>query len=270
MDPHRPCRHHSVSPPRTSRIRIHAHRQRACSPRLSWNCDCRISGRVHVHRRFVKRDGSEHHYVQASRVATLILVAIASYIAAQLASIRSGWEFVLELGAGTGGVYLLRWFWWRINAWSEIAAMATALFVSLALRWHLPFSGASSVVFAKTALTTTVLTTLVWVTVTLLTPPESPELLLRFYRKVRPHVSGWQPIARLAPEVPPTHDLGRNLLAWILGCAMVYMALFGVGKFLVHQALLGVALLVGSAICGVLLYWDLARRGWGIVTDQES
>src|SRR5438876_1471499 len=157
---------------------------------LNWGASYLIAD---FYRRFVKRDGSEHHYVQASRVATLILVAVASYIAAQLASIRSGWEFVLELGAGTGGVYLLRWFWWRINAWSEIAAMATALFVSLALRWHLPFSGASSVVFAKTALTTTVFTTLVWLAVTLLTPPESPELLLRFYRKVRPQRTGWQP-----------------------------------------------------------------------------
>ena len=88
------------------------------------------------YRRFIRRDATEKHYVNVSRIATLLLVAASAYVSAQLATIGQGWEVVLEVGAGTGGVYLLRWYWWRINAWSEISAMATALVMTLALhRW---------------------------------------------------------------------------------------------------------------------------------------
>ena len=159
------------------------------------------------------------------RLATLLLVVASAYVSAHLVTIGQGWEVVLEVGAGTGGVYLLRWYWWRINAWSEISAMATALIMTLALhRWPI-FTGSAPVIFAKTTLTTTAVTTAVWVLVTFLTPPEPDEVLLRFYRKVRPHAAGWRRIAALAPELPQTRDLGQNLLAWLLGCAMVYAAL---------------------------------------------
>src|SRR5581483_1204762 len=110
------------------------------------------------------------------------------------------------VGAGTGGVYLLRWYWWRVNAWSEISAMSAALLVSLFLRWAAPFPGSGPVVFAKTALTTTIITTLIWVTVTLLTPPEPRQVLVDFYRLVRPDVRGWRPIAGLLPQLPQTRD----------------------------------------------------------------
>ena len=119
---------------------------------LNWGASYLVAD---FYRRFLKKDGSDAHYVKISRLATVLLVIASAYVSAQLASIRSGWEFVLEVGAGTGGVYLLRWYWWRINAWSEISAMATALASSLVLRWWLPFSGNSPVVFAKTALATT-------------------------------------------------------------------------------------------------------------------
>ena len=98
----------------------------------------------------------------SSRLATVLLVIAAALFPRNWSIIRSGWQFVLEVGAGTGGVYLLRWYWWRINAWSEISAMATALVVTLWLRWTEPFTGPEPVVFAKTALTTTAVTTLVW------------------------------------------------------------------------------------------------------------
>ena len=169
------------------------------------------------YRRFIRRDATEKHYVNISRIATLLLVAASAYVSAQLASIGQGWEVVLEVGAGTGGVYLLRWYWWRINAWSEISAMATALVMTLLLHhWHL-FGGSAPVIFAKTTLVTTAVTTAVWVLVTLLTPAEPDDVLLRFYRKVRPHAAGWRRIAALAPELSETRDLGRNLLAWVLG-----------------------------------------------------
>jgi SSS family solute:Na+ symporter len=212
------------------------------------------------YRRFILRDATEQHYVNASRVATLLLVAASAYVSAQLVTIGQGWEAVLEVGAGTGGVYLLRWYWWRINAWSEISAMATALGMTLILHHWQFFSGSAPVLFAKTTLATTAVTTVVWVAVTLLTPAEPEEILLRFYRKVRPHVAGWRHIAALAPDLAETRDLGRNLLAWLLGCAMVYAALFGIGKLCLGESASGLMLLAVSGICAVLLYRDISQR----------
>src|SRR5947207_15068938 len=124
-------------------------------------------------RRFLKADASEKHYVNASRAATVLLVAAASLVAWQLTSIRSGWQWVLELGAGTGAVYLLRWYWWRINARSEISAMGASRASVLLLHFLDPFAGQSApVAFAKTAITTTALTTVVWLGLTLTTSPE--------------------------------------------------------------------------------------------------
>jgi hypothetical protein len=115
-------------------------------------------------------------------------------------------------------------------------------------------------VFAKTTLATTAATTAVWVLVTLLTPAEPDEVLLRFYRKVRPHAAGWRRIAALAPEIPETHDLGKNLLAWVLGCAMVYAALFGIGQLCFGRTGAGLSLLGLAAVCATLLYRDIADR----------
>jgi len=138
--------------------------------------------------------------------------------------------------------------------------MATALAMTLVLhRWQI-FAGSAPVIFAKTTLATTVVTTAVWVTVTFLTPAEPSEVLLRFYRKVRPHAAGWRRIAELAPDLPQTCDLGKNLLAWLLGCAMVYAALFGIGRILLGGAGSGMALLAMSAACAALLYRDISRR----------
>jgi len=214
---------------------------------LNWGASYLVAD---FYRRFWKKNGSDAHYVNASRLATVLLVIVSAYVSAQLASIRSGWEFVLEVGAGTGGVYLLRWYWWRINAWSEISAMATALASTLALRWWSPFSGNAPVLFAKTALATTAVTTLVWLLVTFLTSPEPEALLLNFYRQVRPHVGGWGPIARLVPEVTPTRDLGRNLACWVLGCAMVYAALFGGGWVIIGPRGIGALFLAIAVGCG--------------------
>ncbi|MFZ0635254.1 MAG: sodium:solute symporter family protein [Candidatus Acidiferrales bacterium] len=230
---------------------------------LNWGTSYLVSD---FYRRFVRRNASESHYVHMSQLITIFLVIVTGYVAVQLASIRAGWEAVLEIGAGTGTVYLLRWYWWRINAWSEISAMATSLAVVLLTRWgglwqvvlgrSKPFSGSGPVIFAKTALTTTLATTLVWLLVTFLTAPESEKVLLSFYRKVRPHVAGWKPVAANAPDVPETRDLGRNLWLWILGCVMTYCALFGVGKLLLGHPLNGTLLLLLGAACA----WKLTRE----------
>jgi SSS family solute:Na+ symporter len=221
------------------------------------------------YRRFLRRGATERHYIHVSQIVTLLLVVATGYVSAHLVSIRSGWQVVLQLGAGTGSVYLLRWYWWRINAWSEISCMLTALTVTLALHWTWlstavlgrpeVFSGSSTVVFAKTALTSTLVTTLVWVVVTFLTKPEPDTILTSFYRKVRPQVTGWRPIAALAPEVVETHDLGRNLWCWVLGTVMTYCALFGVGKMLLFHYAVGSGLLVVGAISAWLISRELGR-----------
>ena len=233
---------------------------------LNWGASYLVAD---FYRRFVKKDGSEQHYVIASRLATVLLVICSALVAAQLASIRSGWEYVLEVGAGTGGVYLLRWYWWRINAWSEIAAMVVAMFVTLTINILAPFSGSGPVLFAKTALTTTVLTTVAWLLATFISKPEKQDILLSFYRHVRPHASGWMPIARLAPEIPVTRDLQRNLGDWALGCGMVYMTLFGIGKLALGPQWQGMLFLVGAVVCAWLLYLDL-RKGWGEERTPDS
>jgi solute:Na+ symporter, SSS family len=226
---------------------------------LNWGASYLVSD---FYRRFIKRNADDKHYVLISRLATVLLVIASAGISVLLSDIRSGWQVVLEVGAGTGGVYLLRWYWWRINAWSEISAMATALVATIWLRWSVPFSGTNPVVFAKTALTTTAVTTLVWLIVTYATKAEPEDILIKFYRSVRPHVAGWQPVARLAPDVPPTRDLGRNLLSWVLGCFMVYMALFGLGHVLLGPFWEGIGLLTAAAICAGALYSNISRGGW--------
>ena len=212
------------------------------------------------YRRFVRPKAVESHYVNVSRLMTLVLVAVIGVVAAQLASIREGWTFVLEVGAGTGAVYILRWYWWRINAWSEISAMATALAVSVAIHFAEPFHGPAPIVFAKSALTTTGLTTLVWLVVTFLTPAESPGVLTSFYRKVRPHATGWRPVAALVSDVPPTRDLGRTLGSWLRGCVMVYSALIGVGKLLLGVPAVGAMLLGVAIVSGWMLYGQISRH----------
>ncbi|HEV2489125.1 MAG TPA: sodium:solute symporter family protein [Candidatus Acidoferrales bacterium] len=224
---------------------------------LNWGSSYLVAD---FYRRFLRRDAGEKHYVAISRLATVILVALTAWVAWELVTIRAGWEFVLEVGAGTGSVYLLRWYWWRINAWSEIAAMIAALVSALTLHFGNPFAGSEPIVFAKTTLTTTLATTLAWVIVTLLTPPEPREVLEKFYRKVRPHAAGWKPIARLVTDVPPTRDLARNLLDWIFGCTFVYTALFGVGKLCLRSWIAGTVLLVISSLCAAFLYRGLSRH----------
>ena len=225
---------------------------------LNWGSSYLIED---FYRRFLKKEGSEAHFVNASRLATALLVVAAAAVAWELKSVSDGWKIVLELGAGTGGVYLLRWYWWRVNAWSEISAMFAAMVTTLALHsdalWNAlighsqPFTGSAPVIFAKTTLCTTGVTTLVWIAVTLLTSAVPQDTLIKFYTKVRPQITGWLPVAKLAGDVPVTRDLGRNLLSWILGCVLIYSALFSIGKLcfgLYQEGLLLAILAVASAL----------------------
>src|ERR1700736_1669071 len=225
---------------------------------LNWGTSYLIND---FYRRFVVKRGSEKHYVLASKIFIVLLVIASGYTAAHITSIQSAWPLLLGMGAGTGSVLMLRWYWWRINAWSEISSMLAAFIVSTSLR-RVDFSGNISVVFAKTAMITTALTTVVWVVTALLTSPETDERLLRFYRRVQPTIHGWKRVAALAPEIKPVDDLGANAFDWVMGCTLVYCCLFGIGELVLQAWISGLLLLACGAAAGYFIYWSLSRRGW--------
>jgi SSS family solute:Na+ symporter len=233
---------------------------------LNWGTSYFIND---FYRRFVVRKGTEKHYVFVSKLFIVLLVILSGYTAAHITSIQSAWQLLLGMGAGTGGVLMLRWYWWRVNAWSEISAMIAAFVVSVSLQ-KVAFSGNSSVVFAKSALITTAATTVVWLATTLLTKPEADERLLKFYRRVQPTVHGWKRIAALAPEIQPVRDFGANTFDWIMGCTLVYCCMFGIGEVVLQSYLTGVLLLVIAAIAGYLIYWSLSRRGWATLSGKAE
>src|SRR6185312_1817068 len=212
---------------------------------LNWGASYLVSD---FYRRFIKPNADDKHYVLISRLVTVLLVIASALVAALLQSVGEGWKIVLETGAGTGAVYLLRWYWWRINAWSEISAMTAALVMSVGLRFTTFHPSGSAVDTAMRALLVTGVTTVFWLVVTFATKPEPQEILLKFYRSVRPQITGWRPIAAIASEVPQRHDLGQNLLSWVLGCIMVYMALFGLGHVLLGPFWEGIGLLTVAAV----------------------
>jgi len=232
---------------------------------LNWGCSYLVND---LYKRFLVRHSSERHYVLASRVITVLLVLASGYTAAQLKSIGAGWELVLNVGFGTGAVYILRWYWSRINAWSEISAMIAAAVVTLGLS-GVRFSGEDALVYAKKTLITGAIATFAWVLVTFLTPAESDATLVSFYRRVHPTVYGWRRIARLAPELAEVKDLSTNAFNWLLGVILVYASLFGIGKLVFGQWIEGLGLLAFAALAGYLIFWDLSRRGWETLSGKD-
>ena len=218
-------------------------------------------------RRFVRRDADEKYYVTASKVATVILTIISAIVTRYMDSIGGAWKILIVTGAGTGAVLLLRWYWWRINAWSEVSAMISAFVVSVVLQLGFGLDTDQPKQFAWIMITTVAITTVVWLAVTYLTQPESRETLLAFYRRTRPSRAGWAPIAALAPEVKASADGLSNLVDWIAGCALIYGVLFGTGKLLLHETGPGLLLLGVGLVGGFIIYRDLSRRGWATVVE---
>lgn len=217
-----------------------------------------------LYRRFLNRGASERHYVLASRVATALTVVLSLVATVFMNQISKVWELLLTLGAGTGLVYVLRWYWWRVNAWSEVAAMTSALVTSVGLRSigsrYPLFDPATPKGFAMTLVTTTAVTTAVWLATTFATAPEPREKLAAFYEKVRPAGPGWKRIAGAAAVAEHRGEIPRNLAFWALGTVFVYAIMFATGAILFGDT--GRALVFGAllAVSGTLLFTGLARE----------
>lgn len=194
------------------------------STQLNWGASYVVND---VYRRFVKPGATQQNLVMVARLTTLLLMAVGLYVSTQISSIKTLWSFVIECGAGLGLALILRWYWWRINAWSEIVATIAPFFAyafsKFVLQWDFPDSFFVTVGF----------TTLAWITATLLTPPESPETLQQFYRTVQPD-GFWQPVAQATFPHTATHK--HNLLwlvgAWLSAVVMTYSILFALGKLI--------------------------------------
>jgi SSS family solute:Na+ symporter len=231
---------------------------------LNWGASYLVND---FYRRFLRRDAPEGHYVLASRLATVLLTVISAVVTLYMDSIAGAWKLLLATGAGTGTVLLLRWYWWRINAWSEISAMLAAFAVSVLLQTAGGLDSDRPADFAWIMIITVAVTTAVWLGATFLTRPESDQTLVAFYRRTRPSRTGWGRIAALAPDVRASADGLANLVDWVAGCVLVYGVLFGVGKLLLHEIPIGVLLLVLAAIAGWIIYRDLSQRGWRTVVE---
>jgi solute:Na+ symporter, SSS family len=234
---------------------------------LNWGASYLVND---FYRRFMRKTASEKHYVGVSRLATVGLFLVSVLVTSQLATVEQAWKFLIGLGAGTGLVYILRWYWWRINAWSEISAMiasfVTFSYVSgsfgLALsKLHVIApdqvpSWTPSVVVnagvnadAVTLLITVAVTTVVWVVTTFLTQPESAAVLESFYERVRPGGPGWVDVStRLGYGREPIPGGAGAWTNWIAGIVAVYAALFGVGKIIFGEAVSGFVMLIIAAL----------------------
>jgi Na+/proline symporter len=197
------------------------------STHLNWG----TSYLVHdFYRRFLVKEATEKHYVLVGRIVTALLMVAAALLTTVLSTAKEAFDLMLSVGAGTGLIYLLRWFWWRLNAWSEIAAMVSSFLVALA--FFVAGKVGHPVDTSVSLVATVAVTTVVWLAVTYLTAPVSRERLVAFYELVRPAGPGWKRIREETGLGPSPDSLPLAMLGWVLGITFVYSALFGTGSYL--------------------------------------
>lgn len=224
------------------------------STQINWGASYLVSD---FYKRFISPTASNAQLALASRAAT-VLVLVAGGLTAwfmRKVSVDDAWKFLAALGAGTGAVFMLRWFWWRISAWSEIAAMVSSVIYFILVR-----------IFVKTPEYQTALvaglTVVTWLVVTYLTPPEPMAVLERFYRKVHPGGPGWEPVAAKARDVQPDRSLGVSILCAFLGAGVVYLTLPGIGLLLFGKEVSALLCFAGAAACLYVIFYLLNRIGW--------
>jgi Na+/proline symporter len=196
---------------------------------------------------FESKAAAQKHYVLVSRWTTLLMMVAAVIVSLLFDTVRGGWEAILSIGAGTGLVYMLRWFWWRINAWSEISAMSAAAIGSF-LAPALGFDD-----FASKMIFTTIFATIIWVTVTFLTKPDDEEILQSFFNRVKPGGPGWK---RFMTRGETTYSLLPGLGYAAISAVSIIAFLFGMGQIFFESALLG----VGCFVAGIAGIWFVIRK----------
>jgi SSS family solute:Na+ symporter len=222
------------------------------STHLNWGASYVVDD---FYRRFINDWEEDRHYVTVGRVTTVGLIIMAGIVSLWLENALQAFQILLQIGAGTGLVFLLRWFWWRINAWSEMAAMVVSFLVAIYFQFVHTTLGFPAMDPSLQLVIGVALTTVGWLVVTFLTAPASEETLRIYYAKIRPYGAGWRRILNLGPEDPgpDAGGVAAGFLGWFLALAAVYGALFGIGYILYGNIEWGVVCLAiaGFAMAGV-------------------
>jgi SSS family solute:Na+ symporter len=238
------------------------------STHLNWGASYLVND---IYLRFVRPDAGPRAQVVASRVATVLLMVLSLVVMAFLTSVEQGWKVLLGLGAGTGLVLILRWYWWRVNAWSEISAMAASFVTSISLQvMGLDLGDTASGDYALTMLITVAVSTAVWLAVTFLTEAESDATLERFYRRVRPGGAGWRRVSErlgLGGDSIPGGSL--SWVNWGAGVVAVYAGVFAVGAVLTGAPLRGMVY-AGAAIAAFSLIQRNLRADTALSAGVDS
>ncbi len=218
------------------------------------------------YQRFIRPASSQRELVFAGRLVTVLLMLLGIVFTLYLDNAKNAFNLLLSIGAGTGLIYLLRWFWWRINAWSEVSAMLTSFLV--ALGFFVAGKLGHAVDATDALLITIAATTVVWVAVTFLTPPVAEDVLAGFYAKVRPAGPGWARVRRTSGLPPSPDSIALALLGWVLGLASIYGALFATGAFVYGRTIEGVSW-SAVAVLATLGLLVIGRRLWGAKAGPE-
>jgi solute:Na+ symporter, SSS family len=226
------------------------------STQLNWGSSYLVND---FYKRFIKKDATDKHYVMISRISTVLILGLGALATMSMDTISGAWKFLLAIGAGTGAVYILRWYWWRINAWSEISAMIASFVISIFLQFGLDMPTDDPNNFSLVMIITVVGSSIVWITVTFLTQPETDEVLVKFYKKVRPAGKLWAKIYNKYQLETSKDSLPVALRDWIYGVVLVYSFLFGLGKLFFGFNLEAIVLLVISFVFGYLLWRDVSQ-----------
>ena len=222
------------------------------STHLNWGASYVVDD---VYRRFVRKDATEQHYVNVGRTVTFGLMILAGLVALWLDHAMQAFQILLQIGAGTGLIFLLRWFWWRINAWGEIAAMLISFAIAVYLHVVHVRLGFAPLEPAWALMTGVGLTTLGWLAATLLTPPTDRAVLQSFYDKIRPAPARWRAGVDTSAGKDAPGAMSAAFLAWFLGCVGVYAALFATGYLLYGRHFIGLLCAAVAALCA----WALSR-----------
>lgn len=217
-----------------------------------------------LYKPFIKPGASEKYYVAVARVTTFLLLLFSLIITSKLGRISDAWRFILACSGGIGLVLIFRWFWWRINAWSEISAMIAPYMVYPLLIYGFNLDPNND--YGIILIIIVAWSSLVWLSVTFLTPPTKEEKLKSFYRRVHPGTKGWRKISETMPEVEGDKGYLQLFINWFCGCILVMFTLFGFGKIIFGETLTGLVLLGIAMLGGGIIYWNLSRIGWKKVT----